>query len=455
MVSLKELKEWYKTHEGEVWKDFCAFLRFQSIGTDPHFKEQTHQTAHWLCNYMLGIGLKADVWQTPGHPVVFGYYEAGPEYPTLMIYNHYDVQPVDPLELWISPPFEPTLRGGKVFARGAVDNKGQCFYALTAVKAALQLAKKLQMNLKVFIEGEEESGSEGTSALIRERKEELKADDLLVLDFDIPSLSAPGVTVGMRGLITLEVECENARADLHSGTHGGIALNPNRALATLLAKLWDEKGRVTLPHFYDDVEKMDATLIDMTFNEVEYRKRFGVGALCREEGYSLKESNGVRPVLEINGMSGGYTGEGVKTIIPAKARAKLSCRLVPHQDPQKILRALKEYFERNIPPGMRITFKERGGAPAYRSRLNSPLIGKVRSAYEEVFQKPCSYCFCGASVPIIVELAAATGGDVALMGMGLAEDDIHAPNEHFGMDRFELGFLVMGRILTGGGDAKQ
>ena len=451
-LSIKQLKEWYQSHQKEILNDFFTFLKFPSISTDPQFKEQTHQTADWLCDYIREIGLEVELWETPGHPVVFGtYMKAGKERPTLLIYHHYDVQPVDPLELWKTPPFEPAIRENQVYARGAVDNKGQCFYSLTALKACLSLAKELNVNLKLFIEGEEESGSSGTSAILKQKKDALKADYLLVVDFDIPSVSSPGVTVGMRGLLAMEVECENSSIDLHSGTHGGVALNPNRALATLLAKMWDEKGRVAIPGFYEDVEPLSKEVlskVDMSFDQESYQKRFGVQAFCPEEGFSLKESNGLRPVLEINGMSGGYTGPGFKTVIPAKAQAKLSCRLVPHQDPEKIFRAIKNYFEKNVPKGLKIKVTSKGGAPSYRSSLNSSIVKTVNFAYEEVFGKPSQYLFCGASVPIIVELAKASQAEVAMMGVGLAEDDIHAPNEHFGLDRFELGYLTMGRILS-------
>lgn len=451
-LSIEQLKEWYKTHQQEILEDFFTFLRFPSISTDPHFKEHIHKAAHWLCDYMQGIGLEAQLWETPGHPVVFGTYErAGKDRPTLLIYHHYDVQPVDPLELWTTPPFEPTIRQNQVYARGAVDNKGQCFYSLTALKACLSLAKELNVNLKFFIEGEEESGSSGTSTLLKKKQAELKADYLLVVDFDIPSKTSPGVTVGMRGLVAMEVECENSSTDLHSGTHGGIALNPNRALATLLSGMWDEKGRVQIPGFYDDVQplsKESLAKVDMAFDQELYQKKFGVHAFCPEEGYSLKESNGLRPVLEINGMSGGYTGPGFKTVIPSKAHAKISCRLVPAQDPEKVFQSIKKYFESNAPKGLKIKLTAKGGAPAYRSELNSSIVKTVNFAYEEVFGTPSQYLFCGASVPIIVELANLSQAEVAMMGVGLAEDDIHAPNEHFGLDRFELGYLTMGRILS-------
>lgn len=452
MISKAQFQEWYEAHREKIRSDFFHFLRLPSIGTDPQYRQETLETARWLESYLRNMGLDTQVWQGPGFPVVFATcLEAGPDRPTLLIYHHYDVQPVDPLEEWISPPFEPTERGGEVYARGAQDNKGQCFYSLMAISAWLELAKNKRINLKVFIEGEEESGSHGTEEILSVHAAQLKADHLLVIDCGIPSKQTPGVTVGIRGLMTCEVVCQNSSVDLHSGVHGGIALNPNRALATLLAGLWDEQGSVTLAGFYDDVQVLPASVlsrVDMSFDELAYKKMFGVEAFCSEKGRTIRESNGLRPALEINGMVGGYTGPGFKTVIPAKASAKISCRLVPGLDPDKVFAQLRAYFLENAPKGLKVSVVSLGGAPSYRSDLDSSLVKTVVLSYEEIFGTPCRYLFCGASIPIVVKLAAVSGADVALMGMGLDDDDIHAPNEHFGWDRFELGYLTVGQILS-------
>jgi acetylornithine deacetylase/succinyl-diaminopimelate desuccinylase-like protein len=451
-LSPEQLKKWYKEHYDQTLKDFFTFLSFPSISTDPNYEQHTRRTADWLCNYMRSIGLEATLWETPGLPVVFGaHLKAGKNRPTLLIYHHYDVQPVDPLDLWKSDPFTPVIKNNQVFARGAVDNKGQCFYSLTALKAFLELSKELNFNIKVFIEGEEESGGRGTAAILQQKEEELKADHLLVVDFDIPNAATPAITLGMRGLVGLNIECSNSFIDLHSGVHGGIALNPNRALVTLLAGMWDKKGKVTIPHFYDDVRplpKEHLSRVDMSFDVEQYKKSFGVNAFCPEEGYSIKESNWLRPTLEINGMWGGYTGMGFKTVIPAKAYAKISCRLVPDQDPEKIAKAIAEYLKNEAPKGIEIKAELHHGAVAYRSAFDSFIVKTAALAYEEIFGKPCKYLFCGASVPIVVDLARASKAEVAMIGVGLADDDIHAPNEHFGLDRFELGYLTIGRILS-------
>jgi acetylornithine deacetylase/succinyl-diaminopimelate desuccinylase-like protein len=279
----------------------------------------------------------------------------------------------------------------------------------------------------------------------------LQADHLLVVDFDIPDAHTPAITIGMRGIITMEVECSNSSVDLHSGVHGGIALNPNRALAILLSRLWDETGRIAVPHFYDEVLPLSVkqlASIDMSFDKEAYEKTFGVRAFCREQGYSVMESNWLRPTLEINGMWGGYTGSGFKTVIPSKSFAKISCRLVPDQEPDVIGHRISEFLKAQAPSGIVIKTHVHHGALGYRSGLDSTIIHHAAAAFSEVFGKPCRFQLCGASVPIVGDLAKASGASVAMIGVGLSSDDIHAPNEHFGLDRFEAGYLTMGRILS-------
>ncbi len=451
-ISAPQLKKWYRDHYDQTMKDFFTFLSFPSISTDPNYEQDSRRTAEWLRDFMNTIGLETTLWETPGLPVVFGkHLKAGPDRPTVLIYHHYDVQPVDPLDLWKSDPFKPVIKNNRVYARGAVDNKGQCFYSLTALKAFLELADQFDFNIKVFIEGEEESGGRGTAAILKQKEAELQADHLLVVDFDIPNATTPGITLGMRGLVALNVECTNSAIDLHSGVHGGIALNPNRALAALLAGMWDKSGKIAIPHLYDDVKILShehLSRVDMTFDREQYQDSFGVQAFCMENGYSVKESNWLRPSLEINGMSGGYTGAGFKTVIPAKAQAKISCRLVPDQDPERIGKLIADYLKGNVPQGIDVKVDLHHGAPSYRSNFDSFIVKTAALAYEEIFGKPCKYLFCGASVPIVVDLARASNAEVAMIGVGLADDDIHAPNEHFGLDRFELGFLTIGRILA-------
>ncbi len=375
--------------------------------------------------------------------------EAGPDKPTVLIYNHYDVQPVDPIELWNNPPFEPIERDGKVYARGASDNKGQLFFALTAIRAYFELAKNHELNLKLFIEGEEEFGSIGSREVLETKKEQLKADYCLILDAGLPKPGIPAVTLGLRGITTMNVTIRNSTADLHSGLFGGIALNPLQALTSALSRLW-EHGRVAVPHFYDDVVEMTShewKELEPHFDKQEQTKLFGIQAFSGEAGHSLIETNWIRPTVEINGISGGYTGSGFKTVIPSQAHAKISCRLVPNQTPDKIGHLVAAYLKNLLPNGFECDIEIHPGGLAVRTSSQGHLAQTARKAYEEVFSKPCQFIFCGASIPIVAELAKTTQASVALIGTATSEDEVHAPNEHFSLEQFEQGFLIIGRTL--------
>ena len=451
-LSLDQIKEWYARNEGKILQDFFTFLKIPSISTDSAYTSEVCRAGKWLVDYLNGIGMQAVLWETSSKPVVFAtYMNAGPSKPTLLLYHHYDVQPVDPLKLWNSPPFEPKIIDNTVYARGASDNKGQCFYTITALKAFLELAKESQVNIKLFIEGEEESGGAGTYEVLKSRREELKADHLLVIDAGLRAPDEPAVTLGVRGIMAMHIECMNSKIDLHSGVHGGIALNPNRALISALAQLWDSKGSVAVPGFYEEITPLSEEEIaqfDMRFDLHEYQEKFGVHAFAAEEGRALIESNLLRPVLEVNGFSGGYAGEGFKTVIPSKAIAKISCRLVPGQDPEKIYQQIVFFLRSKLPEGIVLKADYHHGAKAFRTSIMSPIVKIAASAYEEVWGSSCNFMLCGASIPVIGSLAEASGAQVALIGVGLDSDDIHAPNEHFGMDRFQKGVLLMTSIFT-------
>lgn len=444
-------KAWFDAHSDQILKDFSTFLSFPSISADPVYQQGVRDAALWLKTYLEGIGLEAELWETSGYPIVFAsHLKAGPDRPTLLIYHHYDVQPVDPLELWHSDPFQATIKEGQIFARGAQDNKGQCFYSIQAIRAFLELVKTSQVNIKIFIEGEEESGSKGTFAFLETRPEALKADHLLVVDVGIPEPGVPAISLGCRGIMTLRVELRNGKIDLHSGEHGGIALNPIRALATLLAELWDHEGRVAIPDFYRDVQEIspeELSLYDLHFNQGKYEEAFGVKAYSCDPGFGPMASLYFRPSLEINGISGGYTGAGFKTVLPAQAVAHLSVRLVPHQDPDHIVHILSTFLLSKLPKGLTLKIEPHHGASAYRSLYPSPIAKICEDSYKAVFKQECRRTLCGGSIPVVGALARASHATALLIGLGLADDHIHAPNEHFGWDRFEQGFLVMGGIL--------
>lgn len=448
---LHDYKRWFKEHENELLEDYFSLLKFPSISTDPSFAKHLQACVEWLSGRLKSMGMKVEVWPTELHPVIFAtFLDAGPERPTLLLYNHYDVQPVDPLELWKSPPFEPSLRDNYVFARGASDNKGQLSYTLSALRAFLELAKEKRINLKLFIEGEEECGSIGTIKVLKEKKKHLTADHCLIIDSGIPKADKPAVTLGVRGITTMEISVTNSKIDLHSGVFGGIVLNPNQALATVLARLW-ENGRVAVPGFYDEVIGLPADewdVLDHELDRQDLQKNFGIRVFGGEAGYSLHESNWIRPTLEINGMWGGYTGSGFKTVIPSTANAKISCRLVPNQEPDVIAKRVIEYCRRSLPPGMEMTYEiHHGGLPAYSSS-KSQAASIAKDAYTEVFGKPCKFIVSSASVPIVADLVEASQAEMILIGTATAEDDIHAPNEHFSLRQYENGFLVMGRIFS-------
>lgn len=450
--TLQELKQYYDDHREAIIGDYLTFLRFASVSSEPKYLEPLRACWSWLKEYLEDMQLKVEVWETPGHPVLFASYDkAGPDKPTLLVYNHYDVQPVDPLEEWHSSPFEPTIRDGQVYARGAQDNKGQCYYVIQALKALLKRDGKLPLNVKLCIEGEEEVGSSGLAALLKAKQSMLKADYLLIVDVGIPNMQTPTVSLGVRGIVTMEVTCHGSHTDLHSGLHGGLAYNPIHALVEMLSQLRDAKGAVQVPGFYDGIKpisKEELKALDMRFNATEYRQTFGIDATGGEKSLPPLERNWLRPSLEINGIWGGYTGAGFKTVIPASASAKISCRIVPDQDPQQIGKRVCDFLEKMAPPGIRFTSRVYPGVgAAVRVNPLSPVVNMLVQAFQEVFGLPCARILDGASIPITAELQRASGAQTLLVGLGLPTDQIHAPNEHFGLDRIEKGFLIISRAL--------
>lgn len=446
------VQELFKEKEAEAIRDFFTFLSFPSISTDAAYAGDVLNCANWLADYLRKIRFEVELWPTSGHPTLFASYtKAGPNKPTLLIYHHYDVQPVDPLEAWVSPPFDPTTRDGQIFARGAQDNKGQCFYTIQALKMLLERDGSLPINIKLCIEGEEECGSAGLSGILQQRASQLKADYLAIVDLGIPAPTQPAVTLGIRGLITMDVDVEGSYSDLHSGSHGGLVKNPIQGLIELLSKVKDGSGKVMIPGFYDDVqplEEREKQHIDFTFDPKQYHETFGATPSGGEQAFSPLERVWTRPTFEINGISGGYTGSGFKTVIPAKANAKVSCRLVPNQDPKKIGKLVTDYLEKNAPAGIKVKVTlHRGGGKAVRANPSTKIVQTFSRAYEEVFNKPCSFIFEGGSIPIVTELAIVSGAEVVLVGLGLADDHVHAPNEHFGWDRIEQGVRIMARAI--------
>jgi len=447
----KKWQEWFANNRSAILEDYFTFLRFRSIGVDSSCKQECTDCAQWVESYLKDLGLSTQVWETPSHPIIFAEKRSkSKDAPTLLIYHHYDVQPVDPIELWDSDPFEPVLKGETVYARGAQDNKGQCMYSLAAIKALLSFEDELPFHLKVFLEGDEEAGSSASEPILYEKKEELASDAVLVVDVLLPAPGVPSVTSGVRGILGFEVVCRGAKEDLHSGEFGGVAYNPLRALSSALSSIWDQEGKIAIPHFYDDLVNLSEQQRSLLNFELEesFLKEMGVHSFCAEPGFSIGESRSIRPTVEIHGLSGGYSGGGIKTVIPKEAKAKLSCRLVPNQEPEKIFSLIGAHLEKQMPKGMEIEVICKEGKAGYWSSPDSLIAQVAKKAYEEVMGKKCSQSISGASIPILNALAKVAGGDVLLIGYGLPSDQIHAPNEHFGLDRFEMGFLTMGSIFS-------
>lgn len=468
----------FSEREETLLAEYFDFLRFKTIGAETQCARELRECSHWLalwfskCRFSKcqppegrfsedlsyeeapgDCGFQSEIWETSGHPVVFASYQASsPTAPTLLFYLHYDVQPVDPLGAWLSPPFEPEIRDGCVFARGAQDNKGQAFYIMAALRYLLERDHRLPLSVKVVFDGEEETSSASLSRILEEKKEQLRADYLLVADCTIPDENTPAVTLGIRGIVSGNLRVIGPREDLHSGLHGGIVPNPLHCLVSLLAALRDETGRVQIPQFYEDIEELpvdELSELSLDFDSDEYLEAFGASANGGEAPFSPNESRWLRPTVEVNGINGGYTGAGFKTVIPREASAKVSCRLVPNQDPRKVQKLVKEFFREKCPQGFQVDFEfgEGIGYPI-RTSPSARFSSTIAKAYSETFYgNKCHFVLGGVSIPITSNLARVAGAEVALMGYGLPSDKIHAPNEHFSIKRLKMGFVTIVRLL--------
>ncbi len=440
--------KWFDEEYDQIIQDYKKLLSFASISTDPRYNKEMERCSSWLFTYLQKMGFEAEVIPTKKHPLVFARSTPFlPEAPTLLIYGHYDVQPVDPIDLWDSPPFTPTFRGKKVFARGASDNKGQLFYTLNGLRAYRALKKKYPINIKLLIEGEEESASKGLSSSLSKIIPKIACDFILVPDVDIPSLDKPAITVSTRGIITLEVELTSSKRDLHSGHFGGVVYNPNRALVEMISKAVDAEGNIQIPHFFKGVKPLsqkEKKAMDLSLTVEKELKRLQITPI---EKKASVEAIWLRPTFEINGICGGYAGEGFKTVIPAKSKAKISSRLVYNQDPKQVFSAISQFLQKNLPSHVKMRIENKGGGLAVKGNASSFLIKALQSSYEEVFQKKVRFIGSGGSIPIIGEIVQKTKAEIAFMGVALDKDNIHAPNENFDMDRFKKGFLIVANLV--------
>jgi acetylornithine deacetylase/succinyl-diaminopimelate desuccinylase-like protein len=429
--------------------ELLDLLRIPSVSADPKFKDEVFKAAEFVKNSLEKAGADVvEICETPGYPIVYGEKIIDPNLPTVLVYGHYDVQPADPYELWDSPPFEPVIKKttnhpeGAIFARGSADDKGQ-FYMHVKAFEAMMAAGDLPCNVKFMIEGEEEVGSDNLEGFVMANKEKLKSDVILISDTHMISMQDPSITVGLRGLTYMEVEVTGPNRDLHSGTYGGAVANPINVLAKMIGSLKDENEHITIPGFYDKVQELTAEqrsrLNEAPFDLAEYKAKLEVDEVHGEKGYTTIERVGIRPTLDVNGIWGGYIGEGAKTVLPSKAYAKISMRLVPDQDWKEIAKLFEDYFRSLAPKSVKVKVRSHhGGSPAVVSDTS---VGykAAEAAMEETFGKRPIPTREGGSIPIVALFQTELGSDPILFGFGLDTDALHSPNEHYGVQNYFIG----------------
>ena len=443
---MKEIVKYVKANKKVYLEELKDYIRIPSISTLKSHKDEIKNCSKFVATKLKDAGLEGvKIFPTDGHPIVYAEWMNAPGKPTVLIYGHYDVQPVDPLELWKSDPFEPVIKAGKIWGRGADDNKGQNYVHIKSVEAYLKTKGELPLNVKFIIEGEEEIGSESLEKFIKKNKKLLKCDTVLISDTSMYAPGIPTINYGLRGLCYMEIELTGPNRDLHSGSFGGGIANPINELAKLISKLQDKNGKITIPEFYKDVKpltkKERENYKKLNFSDVGLMKEYGVKELQGEKGYSTLERFSGRPTLDCNGIVGGFTGDGAKTVLPSKASAKISMRLVPNQDPKKIAKLFEKYVKSLVPKSVKIKVKDlHGGLPIVMS-LDDKAIESAAHAVSKAFGKETVYTREGGSIPIVVEFSKQLKAPVVLMGLGLETDNIHSPNEHFLVKNFELGIL--------------
>lgn len=434
----------------EAREELFELLRIPSVSADPAYKADVLRAADWVAQKLGRLGFQARVDATPGHPVVYAERLNAPGKPTVLIYGHYDVQPEAPLSEWVSPPFEPTVRDGRIYARGSTDDKGQAFAHIRGVELLLSQGE-LPVNVKFLLEGEEEIGSPSIVPYLQAHADELKADVIVISDGSRFAPEVPTITYGIRGLSYVEIHVQGANRDLHSGSYGGAAPNPINALCEIIAALKDEHGRVTIPGFYDGIEPLTEQERQMwaslPFNEQQFAASIGVPALPGEEGYSVLERLWGRPTLDVNGIWGGYQGEGSKTVIAAKAGAKVSMRLVPGQDPAHITTLIQDYVPHIAPAGVKVEVIDHHGGQPMKFKTDSPYIQAADRALQKVYGRPAVFARTGGSIPIVASFANILHTEVLFVDLGLNEDAPHSPNESFAVQDFENGILTSAYLL--------
>ncbi|MEX2168532.1 MAG: dipeptidase [Pirellulales bacterium] len=444
------IEEYLTENRAAQEADLVDLLRIASVSADSHYQPEMRRAAEWVAARFRKMKLQVEVVQTAGNPIIFAQSPPVPGAPVALVYGHYDVQPPDPLEEWLSPPFEPTVRDGNIYARGATDDKGQMLTHVQSVAAHLATADKLPLQVKFLIEGEEEVGSANLGPFVEANRDKLACDCVVVSDSSQFAKGIPAVTYGLRGIAYYEVRLRGPKQDLHSGTFGGAVTNPANALVKLLAALKDDQGRVLLDGFYDDVvpltDRERQEFASLPFDESDFAARLGVSGLTGERDHTTLERRWARPTCDINGLWSGYQGEGAKTVLPARAGAKFSFRLVPNQDPEKVTRSVRELFETLLPPGIEVELIDHHGAPGVVFALDSRYMAAASKAIESSFGRPPVFIREGGSIPIVNTFARELNCDVLLLGWGLDDDNTHSPNEKFSLEDYHRGIRASAQL---------
>ena len=437
------MQQYIQQHKDRFLSELLELLRIPSVSADSKYKADVRLAAEFICKKLKSAGADiAEINETAGHPIVYGEKIIDKSLPTILVYGHYDVQPADPLNLWDSPPFEPIVKDEKIYARGACDDKGQVYMHIKAFET-MMATNSLPCNVKFMIEGEEEIGSDNLGIFVKSNKEKLKADVILISDTAIVANDIPSIDVGLRGLSYLEVEVTGANRDLHSGVYGGAVANPINVLSKMIASLHDENNHITIPNFYDDVLELTPTereaMALTPFSLEVYKKDLAINDVRGETGYSTIERASIRPTLDVNGIWGGYIGEGAKTVLPSKASAKISMRLVPNQQSDKMTAMFTKHFESIAPAGVTVKVRPHHGGEPYVTPTDSKEYRAAERAMKESFGKKPVPTRGGGSIPIVALFEKELGLKTILMGFGLDSDAIHSPNEHFGLFNFYKG----------------
>ena len=444
---MDKIIDYINLHRERYVDELKALLAIPSVSALPEHKADVARCAEWCAEEMRRIGLEnVGLRPTPGHPIVYGEWLGAAGAPTILFYGHYDVQPVDPLNLWQTPPFEASVRDGEIYARGAADDKGQVFMHLKAIEAHMKQHGRLPVNIKVLIEGEEEVGSAHLDDFIAQHKSELAADVVVISDSAMFARGVPSICYGLRGLVYCQIDLRGSSTDLHSGVFGGAVANPAFVLAQMIAQMKDRGGRVKVPGFYDDVvplsEEERRAWATLPFNERQYKKDFGIPKLTGESDYTTLERTWARPTLEVNGLLSGFTGEGAKTVLPAVAMAKISMRLVPNQDPEKIAALFEDYVRKITPKTVELTFTRMHGGKAWMTAYQNPYIQAAARAIERGFGQKPVFTREGGSIPVVSTFQEVLGVPAVLFGVGLPDENAHAPNEKLDLGNFHGGIIA-------------